>query len=131
MRRRLSLLLTPLLVGLLLASCAPPPSIQTEPGKRAWQANEFVKRVGELQNAAIQAESTQGLTTAQARVIVTFCVSAAKTAKDYPAGWEKTAQAAYANTKTALGPTALQNPTVAFAMALIEGMLDSLNGGVQ
>jgi len=128
---RKRLVIAPLVVIVALAACAKQSPTLSPEATRAAQATEFVKRVGELQNAAIQAEATGGLTASQTRPIVSFCVAAARTAKDYPAGWEKTVNTAYREMKAALPVEVLKNPTAAFALAVVEGMLITLNGGVQ
>jgi hypothetical protein len=80
----------PVLLLLALAACTAPASIQTPEGKIAYTADQIVLRVGELQNATIQAERTGGIPTAAARTIVEFTVSANKILRDTPAGWQAT-----------------------------------------
>ena len=114
---------------LALTACAPPPTVQTEPGKRAWQAGQVLQRVEELQETAIQAEASGGLPTAQARVIVRFTVAAAETCRTYPQGWEATLATAFKATKAHLPASVLQKSEVAFGLGVLEGIIRSLNGG--
>lgn len=115
---------------LAMTACAPPPTIQTEPGKRAWQANQVLQRVEELQETAIQAEASGALPTATAKVIVQFTVTAAKTCQAYQQGWEKALAAAYTSAKAQIPASVLTKSEVAFALGMIEGIIRSLNGGV-
>lgn len=95
-------LLTAVLVSFSLlgaVACHPPASIQTAPGKTAYTADQIVLRINELQNAAIQAEASGGLTTATTRLIVQFCVSADTALKNSPNGWQPTVSAAWAELK--------------------------------
>ncbi len=81
--------LAPIMLLVLLA-CNAPASIKTPEGKTAFTADQIVLRVGELQNATMQAERTGGIPTAAARTIITFTVSANKILRDTPAGWQAT-----------------------------------------
>ena len=122
----------PFLLAAGLLSCAKPPaSLQSPEAQRAWQANEVVTRIGEVQRVAIQAEATGGLTTAQARVVVTFCVASATVAKQYPKGWEQTVLAGFLQMKAQLPPAVLQSSPVTYTLAILEGMLAALAGGIQ
>jgi hypothetical protein len=120
----------PFLLAAGLLSCAKPPaSLQTPEAQRAWQANEVVTRIGEVQRVAIQAEATGGLTTAQARVIVTYCVASAKVAKAYPKGWEQTVLAGFLQMKAQLPPAVWQSSPLTYTLAILEGMVTALAGG--
>ena len=121
----------PFLLVLTLSACVAPVSVQTPEGKRAWQANEVVTRIGAVQAMAIQAEATGGLTTAQARVIVTYCVASAKVAKTYPKGWEQTLLVGFREMKTQVPPAVLQSSPLTYTLAILEGMLTALAGGPQ
>jgi len=121
----------PFLLALALSACVAPVSVQTPEGKRAWQANEVVTRIGAVQAMAIQAEATGGLTTAQARVIVTYCVASAKVAKTYPKGWEQTVLVGFREMKAQLPPAVLQSSPLTYTLAILEGMLTALAGGPQ
>jgi hypothetical protein len=117
------------LTTLALTACAPPPTVQTEPGKRAWQAGQVLQRVEELQEAAIQAEASGAIPTATARVIVKFSVAAAQTCKAYPQGWEQTLATAFKEAKAQLPASVLAKSEVSFTMGILEGIIRSLNGG--
>lgn len=114
-----------LLFVLLLATaaCHPPVSIQTPAGKAAYTADQIVTRINELENAAIQANSTGGLPTETTRVIVEFCVSADATLKTTPQGWQAAVSTAWAQAKGKL--PAISNPAVAAAIASVDVLLAS------
>lgn len=112
--------------GMLVSSCAPPPSIVTAPGKVAFTADQVVIRVNEFQKTVIQAEATGGLPTAQARVYIAWTVSADKVLKATPAGWPSTIAASWKETKGKVPAPA--NPTVAALVAGLDTAMASLGG---
>lgn len=116
-------------VALTVMGCAKPASIQSPEATRAWQANQVLTRVAEVQAAAIQAEASGALKTADVRIIVTATVAVAKAAKDAPEGWPKVALTALQQAKAQLPPAVLASSPVAYALAIVEGMLISLVGG--
>lgn len=99
MKRRLIIAALPFLV--LLASCHAPLTVTTPQGKTAYTADQVVQRLGEFQNAAIQANSTGGLDTPTTKLIVQYVVATTQTLKATPAGYIKTVQAGW----TAFLPT--------------------------
>jgi hypothetical protein len=104
-------------------ACSPPASIQTPQGKAAYTADQIVIRVNELQAAAIQAEANKGIDTATARIIVQFAVSADKTLKEVPAGWQAAVAKAWAETKAKL--PVITNPAVSSAISSVDVVLAS------
>lgn len=114
------------------AACKPPASIQTEPGRQAWYASQALQRVSEVQNIAIQLNSTTPptLSTNTTRIIVQMCVSSAKVLKEMPEGWAKVVLAAFNEAKAQI-PTAELNKNVSLqtALAVLEGLLISFAGG--
>lgn len=120
----------PFLLVLTLSACVAPVSVQTPEGKRAWAAAQVVQRLGELQSAAIQAESGGSLTLPQARVVVTFTVAGAKTANAAAIGWEKAVLVAFTETKAALPQAVWQSSPLTYTLAILEGILLSLTNGM-
>ena len=94
-----------LAMALLAATCigCPPPSLQTEAGKRAYVAGQVLQRVGELQTAVIEAHAAELLSTETTGRVVTFTVDAAKTLKASPEGWQSTVGPAYIAMRNQLG----------------------------
>lgn len=119
-----------LALALSLVACAKPTSIQSPEATRAWQANQVLIRVAEVQAAAIQAEASGALKTADTRIIVQATVTIAKAAKDAPEGWPKVALTALQQAKAQLPASVLAQSPVAYTLAIVEGMLISLVGGV-
>ena len=112
------------LVLATLPACAPPPTVVTQAGKTAFTADQIVVRVNELENAAIQANSTGGLPVATTRIIVEFCVSADKTLKATPAGWQATVATAWKQAKAKIPPQT--NAAVQSAISAVDVVLASL-----
>lgn len=99
------------LSGLLvpLAGCASAPaSVTTPQGQFAYKADQFVSAVGIFQDAAIQANAQTPplISTADTRLIVTFCVASAKSAQAATTGWQATVLSSIASLKAALSPAA-------------------------
>lgn len=116
------ILLALLLLGTPLATgCHPPATIVTDPGKRAYTADQVVVRVNELQNAAIAANANGSLPEATTRTIVEFCVSADQTLAATPQGWQATLTAAWAETKAKLPP--ITNPAITAAISAVDVVL--------
>ena len=86
----------------LLSACHAPVTITTAAGKTAYTADQIVMRIGELENAVIQANSTGALNTDTTRKIVEFCVSSAATLKSTPSGWQATVSAGWKQLKPVL-----------------------------
>lgn len=84
------LLVLSLLGSVALPACHAPSSVTTPAGKSAYTADQVVKRLGELEAAAIQANKTGGLADQPAVLIVKFCVDSARTLKEAPNGWVPT-----------------------------------------
>lgn len=117
------------LLGLsTLPACHAPVTIVTEPGKIAYTADQIAVRVNELQNAAIQAEASGGMRTADTRLVVEFAVSANRTLRATPAGWQTTVATAWAETKKKL--PAQTNPAIVAALGAVDVVLAAY-GGVQ
>lgn len=90
-------------LALVVSGCASHnPNVVTPAGKAAEKALAVSIRVGELQDAAIAANATSGITDAQAVSVVRFTVAAQKTLKATPAGWEATLKAAWQAAKDAM-----------------------------
>jgi hypothetical protein len=118
--------------ALSVAACKPPASIQTEPGRQAWYASQVLQRVSEVQNIAIQLNSTTppSLSTNTTRVIVQMCVSSAKVLKEMPNGWAKVVLASFNEVKAQIPAAELnKNVSLQTAFAVLEGILISFAGG--
>lgn len=116
--------LAPLVFALVLVACSRPTTIVTPQGKAAYTADQIVLRINNLQNAAIQAEQTGGLSTDTTRTIVEFAVSADRTLKSVPSGWQQTVSAAWAETKKKLPP--ITNPALLAAIDSVDLVLAAL-----
>lgn len=117
--------------ALAVSACHPPASIETEPGKKAWYAEQILQRIDEVQNITIQLSkaSPPAIRIETARVIVQFCVSSAKVVKDLPDGYAKMILTAFNELKTKLPAEVAQNPSLVTALAILEGILTTLAGG--
>lgn len=124
-RLRILVLCAALAVGVSGASaaCRHHPNVVTPQGQVAYSADQIVLRVNELQNAAIQAEASGGLSTDATRKIVQFAVSANQTLKATPNGWRATVKAGWSATKVQL--PAITNPAVQAAIAALEAVLEA------
>lgn len=103
------------------AACHPPASIQTPAGAHAYTADQIVKRLGEFQQATIDASDASKIPVATARTIVQWTTSAIQTLKTAPIGWGATARASWIPIKAQvnqLGAIASWTPIVD---ALLEG----------
>ena len=114
-------------IGLTIA-CQRPPTIVTPQGKTAYTADQIAVRVNELQNAAIVAESSGGMATADTRIVVSFAVSANQILAKTPAGWQTTVSQSWVEAKRHL--PAQKNPTVVAAMGAVDVVL-AVYGGAQ
>ncbi len=110
-----------------LPACAhTPPSVTTPAGTSAVTADIVVKRLGELQAAAIAANQQGALSDKTAVLVVQFTVGAIKTASATPAGWQTTVATAYQALKSALPPADAQRLAVAFAT--VDALLANFGG---
>jgi hypothetical protein len=114
--------LSTLFVALLFAGCAANPNVTTPSGKAAQAALEISTRVGELQNAAIAANTSGSLSDRDSVTIVKFTVAAQQTLKDLPNGWQASLKTAYASMKAAL------DASVRTKLAVALSTLDALIG---
>lgn len=127
------LCLLPLLFALCLSApaCAPK-TIQDPAVRAAYTADQLVLRLGELQNATIDAATTQKIDLPTSRKIVTWIsgdlrstppttgvVDVIKTA---PQGWKSTVQSGWATLK----PTIDKVPV----LAIYSSVIDALIGGL-
>lgn len=84
-----AVLLPFVIAPLLLTGCGHKPPDLDPTTAKMYDANEVVKRINRLMDSAIEAEANKGLTEAQARVIIRFCVNADKSIARYPeGGWQ-------------------------------------------
>jgi hypothetical protein len=116
------------LSALALGACKPPASIQTEPGQQRWYATQVLTRIQEVETVAIQLEAVKVLTTEQARFVVGWCVSSARILRSVPDDWAKTVYTGYLEMVAKLPQTALQNPSLQTALAVVSALLQSFVG---
>lgn len=114
------------LASLVIVSCAPK-TIVTPEGQRAYTAHEVLIRVGELQKAAIQANTDKALSDADAIVVVQFTTAAAETLRSAPVGWPATIRAGWAQVKTKVSTAGRTALSVVFT--LVDGVLAAVGGG--
>lgn len=115
-----------LVLLLALPACHVPTTIVTPQGKVAYSADQITVRVNELENAAIQANSTGGLPVATTRTIVTFCVQADAILKVTPAGWQASVAALWTQAKKDLPATT--NVAVSAALNAVDVALAAFGG---
>lgn len=109
-----------LLLATSVSSCHAPVTIVTPAGKTAYTVDQVVNRINELENAAIQANSTKGLDTNTTRTIVTWCVNADTTLSSTPSGYMATITTAWSLAKGQIKTT---NPAIIAAMAAVDIVL--------
>lgn len=119
--KRLVLLLLLSATSCETLACTAPVTVITPQGKIAYTADQIVVRVNELQNAAIQANTTNGLDTNSTRTIVQFCLAANGLLRSTPSGWQQTLQVAWMDAKVKLA--GVKNQTVLTAMSLVDAVL--------
>jgi hypothetical protein len=113
-----------LVVLLCLApACAPPKAVVTPQGQVAFTADQIIVRVGELQNAVLQANANKALDDATTKTVVTWTTAAARILKTTPSGWQATLFSGWKAVKPQI-PT--NNPAIALAV----GAVDALVGGL-
>lgn len=118
----------------MLSACAPPSTIVTPQGKIAYTADQIATRVGELEQAAIQANTTKdatgkpGIADSTAVPLVQFCVSAEKTLKATPAGWQATVTTAWTQAKAAIPAADAQK--LAVVIQSVDVVLAAIGGGL-
>jgi len=112
------------------AACRPPASVVTEPGKRAYYAAQVLQRVSEVQNLVIQlnAATPPVMSTAQTRVVVQFCVSAAKVLKSADEGWAKVVLAMWREVQAQLPASVVGNPQLVTLFAVLDSLLTTFAG---
>ena len=113
------------LASLVIVSCAPK-TIVTPEGQRAYTAHEVLIRVGELQKAAIQANTDKALSDADAIVVVQFTTAAAETLRTAPIGWPATIRTGWAHVKARVSTAGKATLTMVFT--LIDGVLAAVGG---
>jgi hypothetical protein len=120
-----------MLGALSAAACHPPVSIETEPGKKAWYAEQVLQRIEEVQNITIQLSkgNPPAISIETARLIVQFCVSSAKVVGEMPEGYAKVILKAFQEVKLKLPPEVAANPSLVTALAILEGVLTTIAGG--
>lgn len=116
-----------LVVALALApACHPPKSVTSPQAKIAFTADLAITKLGEFQNAAIQANQTGGLDTATTKLIVTYVVDTVKTLKATPAGWQTTVQAGWAAFKPSIPTKVKSDPTFNVLISTIDTVIAGL-----
>lgn len=126
MTRRLLVLLlltTPAALG-----CHAPVTVVTPAGQTAYTADQIVVRVNELQNAALAANGSGGLSIATTRLVVQFAVDADKILAAMPAGWQTTVVALWGQAKGQIPAKDLTNPALAAAISAVDVVLAAYGG---
>lgn len=110
------------MLGFCAPACAPKNAPISATGKAAFAADQFVLRLAELQNAAIDANKRGTLADGPTIQIVRFTVDGARVAKDAPNGWRAEVVASWAAVKSHL-------PAMSGTLAALIATLDSFLGG--
>lgn len=106
---------------LALPGCSPKTNPALSPsGQAAANADAFVKRLGELQAAAMDAEANHALSTEVAGYIVAATVEGAQIAKDGQSGWLVALRGSWERWKTKIPPAYRQLPAVSASWVAIE-----------
>ena len=91
------------IVATQLGACAPTPNPNLSPsGVVAARADVFVKALGLIEDATIVLADQHVVSDADARIVITFVVDAAKTSKATPSGYVATIRAGIAATAASL-----------------------------
>ena len=93
-RRSLAIVLV-----LLIAACARPVSIKTPEGKRAYDIDQVLKRVEELQEAAIAAFKSGAILKSDVDPIVNATIEIARLSEAAELGWKEAALYAWNTAK--------------------------------
>lgn len=113
-----------LVIAVGFVACAHNPNVQTPSGKAAQAALELSTRVGELQNAAIAANTNGGLSDRDAVLVVKFTVATQKTLKELPSGWQASVKTGYQALKDALDASV--KTKLAVALAAVDALMGVL-----
>jgi hypothetical protein len=123
---------TVVVLATILTACAPK-SLQTPEGKHAYTADQIAKRLGEFQNAVIDASSANKIPLADARTIVTWIsgdqhatppvVGALTILKVAPDGWQAVVLSGWQR----VHPLVDRNPTLATWSGVIDALLEGLH----
>lgn len=132
-RRSLSAVLVAFALSVTVA-CGAPVTVVTPQGKIAYTADQIATRVGELEQAAIQANTTKdatgkpGIPDTTAIPLVQFCISAEKTLKATPVGWQASVTTAWAEAKKAIPAADAQK--LAVVIQSVDVVLAAVGGGL-
>lgn len=121
--KKLILALTLACSAVTLHACTRPVTIVTPEGQRAYAADQIVLRVGELQNVAIQMNTSGILDINTTRTIMNWSINAATILKTLPSGWRLTLQQSWIVAKMEIHTT---NSAVQSAMAAIDAVLGGI-----
>lgn len=133
LRRAVSAVVLVLALSVTVA-CGAPATVVTPQGKIAYTADQIATRIGELEQAAIQANTTKdangkpGIPDTTAIPLVQFCISAEKTLKATPAGWQASVTTAWAEAKKAIPPADAQK--LAVVIQSVDVVLAAVGGGL-
>jgi hypothetical protein len=113
-----------IVIAVGLVGCAANPNVTTPSGKAAQAALEISTRVGELQNAAIAANTNGSLSDRDSVTVVKFTVAAQQTLKDVPNGWQVTLKTSYQAMKDALDASV--KTKLAVALTTLDALIGAL-----
>lgn len=108
------------------ANCAHTPPNLSPQARTAFNADQVVVKLGQIQTTVIDANHTGGVPDRVEVPIVQFTVAALKTIRDVPNGWLATVQTGLAQLKAALSPDDLKTYAVYFL--LIDTVLTTAGG---
>lgn len=116
-------LLACLCLSLSFVACVHPPPNLSPRGQVAFNADQVVVRINELQSAAIQANTDGALDNAITQVVVEFSISARNTLGALPDGWQATVKQAWKEARPKIVTT---NPTVLLAIGAVDALIGAL-----
>jgi hypothetical protein len=125
MRIRRGIVVVAAVILLWSPGCAPI-TVQDEPGRVAYTADQIVLRVIEIQNGIIVGQQRGVIPTAAARTLVTFTVGTLETLKASPGGWKPMVHAAW----NAIRPELQKVPEVAPWIISIDMVIGYIVGEV-
>jgi hypothetical protein len=116
-----------LVVALAFIACHAPVTIVTPQGKAAWQADQILKRVEELQNAAISANAAGAFPLPATKVINNYAMDAAYICKAAPQGWQEMLKKGWELTKADVNlKPYLNDPIIRVTVSVIDQLIREL-----
>jgi hypothetical protein len=122
---RKRLIVTTLLVSAMFAAACAQKGMSKEQ-QTLYTANQIAIRVDNLAKTAASAEASGGLTTNQARTIITWALASQKTLRATPGGWYPTVKAGWDEVKAGVPfDVVAKSPALQTAWAVVDALIAS------